>query len=118
MGKNKTGKKPPSNKQGGKGAKGGGSSLKGGKLGASHILLKKLSEAQKIRDDLATGADFKELAKKHSLCSSKNKGGNLGLFGKEKMVPEFWNACTKLQINQISEPVKSQFGYHIIKRTK
>jgi parvulin-like peptidyl-prolyl isomerase len=95
-----------------------GAPLKGGKVTASHILVKKLSLAQEIRDEIAAGADFKAMAKKFSECSSKNKGGNLGSFGKEKMVPEFWNACTKLDINQISEPVKSKFGYHIIKRTK
>ena len=104
--------------KGGKPSKFGGAPIKGGKIGASHILVKKLSEAQQIRDDLAAGMDFRELAKKYSQCSSKNKGGNLGLFAKGDMVSEFWNACTKLNIGQISEPVKSKFGYHIIKRTK
>lgn len=111
MGKNKNTKKGGSTSK-------GGSALKGGKLGASHILVKKLSEAQRIRDDIAAGADFRDMAVKHSTCSSKNKGGNLGVFGKEKMVAEFWNACTNLSVGQISEPIKSQFGYHIIKRTK
>ena len=96
----------------------GGSALKGSKLGASHILVKKLGEAQRIYDELISGGDFKVLAKQYSTCSSKNKGGNLGVFGKEKMVPEFWNGCIKLKVGQISEPIKSQFGYHIIKRTK
>lgn len=95
-----------------------GAPLKGNKVTASHILVKKLSNAQNIRDELANGADFKAMAKKYSECTSKNKGGNLGSFGKEKMVPEFWNACVQLQVNQVSEPVKSRFGYHIIKRTK
>jgi parvulin-like peptidyl-prolyl isomerase len=95
----------------------GGAPIKNGKISASHILVKKLGQAQKICDELQAGGNFADLAKQYSECSSKNKGGNLGLFGKEKMVPEFWNACTKLQINQISQPVKSQFGYHVIKRT-
>ncbi|MCK5878201.1 MAG: peptidyl-prolyl cis-trans isomerase, partial [Holophagae bacterium] len=56
-------------------------------------------------------------AREFSECSSKNKGGNLGMFGKEKMVPAFWNGCIKLSIGQISQPVKTQFGYHIIKVT-
>lgn len=99
-------------------SKSGGAPLKGGKMKASHILVKKLTLAQEIRDQLATGGNFAELAKKYSECSSKNKGGNLGEFGKGAMVDEFWNACFKLQVNQISEPVKSRFGYHIIKRTK
>ena len=99
-------------------SKTGGDPLKGGKIKASHILVKKLGLAQEVRDELASGGDFAALARKYSECSSKNKGGNLGEFGKGAMVDEFWNACIKLQINQISEPVKSQFGYHIIKRTK
>ena len=120
MGKNKNVKKGGSSNLSGKqkSSKKGGTGLKGGKLGASHILVKKLTEAQRIRDDIAAGSDFREMAKKYSTCSSKNKGGNLGVFGKEKMVAEFWNACTKLSVGQISEPIKSQFGYHIIKRTK
>jgi len=104
-------------KKGNKNLKSGGSPIKGGKLKASHILVKKLSLAQQICDDLTAGIKFQELAKKYSECSSKNKGGNLGEFGKGKMVPEFWNACVKLKVGQISEPVKSQFGYHVIKRT-
>jgi parvulin-like peptidyl-prolyl isomerase len=96
---------------------GGGAPIKGGKISASHILVKKLSLAQQICDDLQAGKDFGALAKQYSDCTSKNKSGNLGSFDKQKMVPEFWTACTKLRINQISEPVKTQFGYHIIKRT-
>ncbi len=118
MGKNKSNQGRSSSSKGSNISKTGGSPLKGGKLGASHILVKKLSEAQGIREDLAAGSDFKDLAMKHSQCSSKNKGGNLGLFGIGQMVPEFWKACTLLKIGQISEPVKSKFGYHIIKRTK
>lgn len=113
MGKSKN-QKPKGNKT----SKSGGSPLKGGKLKASHILVKKLSLAQQICDDLAAGISFQELARKYSECSSKNKGGNLGEFGKGKMIPVFWNACVKLKVGQISEPVKSSEGYHIIKRTK
>ena len=56
-------------------------------------------------------------AKAADSTKSKKKGGNLGEFPKGQMVPEFWNACTKLKIGAISQPVKSQYGYHIIKRT-
>jgi parvulin-like peptidyl-prolyl isomerase len=114
MGKNK-GNAPGNSGSGSSG--GSGAPIKGGKISASHILVKKLGQAQQIYDQLQTGGDFAALARQYSECSSKNKGGNLGSFGKEKMVPEFWNACTKLRIGEISEPVKSQFGYHIIKRT-
>lgn len=101
-----------------KSSKFGGDPIKDGKVGASHILVKKLGQAQEIYENLKLGDDFADLARKFSLCTSKNKGGNLGMFGKEKMVPEFWNACVKLKVGEISEPVKSQFGYHLIKRTK
>ncbi|GAH29111.1 unnamed protein product, partial [marine sediment metagenome] len=57
------------------------------------------------------------LAQQFSTCPSKKKGGNLGEFSKGDMVPEFWNACTKLNLDGISQPVKTKFGYHIIKRT-
>ncbi|MHA1721223.1 MAG: peptidylprolyl isomerase [Promethearchaeota archaeon] len=119
MGKNQ--KKKQQKNQGSKvnkSSKYGGSPLKGGKLAASHILVKKLSLAQQIRDDITAGKKFEELARKYSECPSKKRGGNLGEFGKEKMIPEFWNACVKLKVGQISEPVKTSQGYHIIKRTK
>jgi parvulin-like peptidyl-prolyl isomerase len=94
-----------------------GSALKGGKVTASHILVKKLSLAQQILDDLQSGSDFGEMAKKYSECTSRNKSGNLGPISKDKVVAEFWDAAVKLRIGEISQPVKSQFGYHIIKRT-
>ena len=116
MGKPKYGKGVKS--KGSQGSnKSGGAPIKGGKIKASHILVGKLSKAQEIYEDLQSGDNFQELARKYSECSSKNKGGNLGEFPKGKMVSEFWNACTKLNIGEISQPVKTQFGYHIIKRT-
>ena len=94
-----------------------GAPIRGGKIKASHILVDKLSIAQEVYEDLQSGENFQSLAQKHSNCPSKNKGGTLGEFSKGKMVPEFWNACVKLKIGGISQPVKTQFGYHIIKRT-
>ncbi|TFG02910.1 MAG: peptidylprolyl isomerase [Promethearchaeota archaeon] len=96
----------------------GGAPIKGGKIKASHILVNKLSMAQEIYEDLQAGENFEKLARKYSECPSKNKGGNLGEFPKGKMVSEFWNACTRLKIGAISQPVKTQFGYHIIKRIR
>ncbi|MBY8982616.1 MAG: peptidyl-prolyl cis-trans isomerase [Candidatus Lokiarchaeota archaeon] len=116
MGKNTYGK----NYQKGKGNNGGGqggSPIKGGKIKASHILVPKLTKAQEIYDELKAGENFQKIAQENSECSSRRKGGNLGEFAKGDMVQEFWNACTKLKIGEISQPVKSKFGYHIIKRT-
>lgn len=100
----------------------GGSSKKGdpiraGKIKASHILVDKQSKAQEIYEDLGAGENFQKLAQQYSTCPSKKKGGSLGEFSKGDMVPEFWNACTKLKLGGISQPVKTKFGYHIIKRT-
>lgn len=95
----------------------GGDPIRGGKMKASHILIDKLSKAEDIYEDLKAGGNFQQLAQQHSTCPSKKQGGNLGEFPKGKMVGEFWNACSKLKIGQISQPVKTQYGYHIIKRT-
>ena len=117
MGKNKYGKGYESKGNASKGSKSGGSPLRGGKIKASHILVDKFSRAQEIFEDIKAGENYENLARQFSTCSSKKKGGNLGEFSKGDMVPEFWNACTKLKISEISQPVKSKFGYHVIKRT-
>jgi len=118
MGKNKYGK----GFQKGKQSKGGsskktGDPISGGKVKASHILVEKLSKAQEIYEDLQAGEKFEQLASNYSTCPSKKRGGNLGEFAKGDMVPEFWSASTKLRIGEISQPIKTKFGYHIIKRT-
>jgi peptidyl-prolyl cis-trans isomerase C len=87
------------------------------KVRASHILVEKQSQALKVFEELKAGADFKELAKKYSTCPSGKKGGDLGQFGRGQMVREFEQAAFALKTGQVSEPVKTQFGYHIIKRT-
>jgi len=118
MGKPKYGKGMQKKGGASKGSAGkGGDPIKGGKIKASHILVNKLSKAQEIYEDLKAGENFESLARKYSECSSKNKGGNLGEFPKGKMADEFWNACTKLKIGELSQPIKTRFGYHIIKRT-
>ena len=98
-------------------SKKGGTPIRGGKIKASHILVDKYNRAQEIFEELNAGDNFERLASTYSTCPSKKKGGNLGDFAKGDMVPEFWNACTKLKIGELSQPVKSKFGYHIIKRT-
>ncbi|HUY00716.1 MAG TPA: peptidylprolyl isomerase [Candidatus Deferrimicrobium sp.] len=88
-----------------------------GKVRASHILVEKLIAAQDIKDQLASGANFKELAMKYSTCPSKKRGGDLGIFGRGDMVPEFERAVYKMNIGEISDPIKTKHGYHIIQRT-
>ena len=83
---------------------------------ARHVLVDSKEKAAKIRKEIMTGAKFADVAKKHS--SDKGtavKGGDLGYFIKELMVPEFANAAFALKKGEVSQPVKSPFGWHIIK---
>jgi peptidyl-prolyl cis-trans isomerase C len=84
---------------------------------ASHILVKTQAEADALEAELATGADFEELARKHSLDMTAIRGGDLGFFQKGQFVPEFEQAVFQLKKGQISAPVKTQFGVHVIKLT-
>ena len=84
---------------------------------ASHILVKTEKEAKDILAQLKAGGNFEALAKKNSVDSSAAKGGDLGWFGKGAMVPAFEKAATGLKEGQISDVVKSDFGFHIIKLT-
>lgn len=91
---------------------------KGGKVRASHILVDKHSKALEIISKIREGEDFAKMARDHSSCPSKKKGGDLGFFTKGSMVPEFEQATFNLNPGQMTnEPVKTKFGYHIIKRT-
>lgn len=87
------------------------------KVKASHILVKKRSEADNILKEIEKGAEFAELARKYSLCPSSKKGGSLGFFTRGKMVKEFEKAAFSLAKGEISGTVKTEFGFHIIKRT-
>lgn len=85
---------------------------------ASHILVATQAEADDIEKQLKAGADFAALAKAKSLdTGSKDAGGDLGFFGKGTMVPEFEQAAFSLKVGEVSDPVKSQYGYHVIKVT-
>ena len=86
-------------------------------ISACHILVGNEKDAQKIMERLAKGEDFAELAKRFSKCPSKSKGGNLGWFGKGDMVPEFEQACFNGKTGDVVGPVKTKFGYHVIKIT-
>ena len=82
---------------------------------ACHILVKTSEEAEKLKQQLAKGASFHELAKKHSLCPSGEKGGDLGEFRSGQMVKPFDDVVFKKPILEIHGPVKTQFGFHLIK---
>ena len=82
---------------------------------ARHILVPTEDEAKTVVEELKKGADFAELAKKKSKDPGASDGGDLGFFTKEQMVPEFSAVAFTLEPGKISDPVKSQFGWHVIK---
>ena len=87
------------------------------KIKCSHILVQKQSEALEIVERIKKGEKFGKIAKEMSIDSgSAKKDGNLGYFTKGMMVKPFEDAAFKLQIGEMSDPVKSEFGYHVIKR--
>lgn len=81
---------------------------------ASHILVKTKEQAESIREDIINGRSFAEAAKEYSLCPSGKQGGDLGYFGHGVMVPEFDKAAFELPLNTVSEPIKTQFGWHLL----
>jgi len=86
------------------------------KVHCAHILVKSESEAKAVLERLKKGEKFGNVAKQVSRCPSGKKGGDLGTFTRGKMVKEFENAAFKLQKGEVSGVVKTQFGFHIIKR--
>ena len=85
------------------------------KINASHILVKTDGEAYLILQKIREGASFEEMAKQKSICPSGKRGGNLGWFGRNQMVKEFETAAFSAKKSQIIGPVKTQFGWHIIR---
>ena len=86
------------------------------KVHCAHILVKSESKAKAVLERLKKGEKFGNVARAVSRCPSGKKGGNLGTFTRGKMVKEFETVAFKLQKGQVSGIVKTQFGYHIIKR--
>lgn len=84
------------------------------KIKANHILVDSEELANSIVSEMKNGLSFKDAAEKYSTCPSKAQGGSLGAFGRGMMVPEFEDAAFELELGKISDPVKTQFGYHII----
>lgn len=81
---------------------------------ASHLLVKTEEEAKKLKEEIANGKDFGQAAAEVSLCPSGANGGDLGFFTKGQMVKEFEDAAFSMEVGQVSEPIKTQFGYHLI----
>ena len=86
------------------------------KIKARHILVEQEFEAKDLLAKLGEGKTFEELAMKFSKCPSGRRGGDLGEFGKGRMVPSFEEAAFALNVNEVSGPVRTQFGYHLIQR--
>ena len=82
---------------------------------AYHILVKTKEEALKIKAKLDKGGDFRKLAKQHSICPSKKRGGDLGEFNKGDMVKAFDDVVFKKPLFEVHGPVKTKFGFHLIK---
>ena len=88
------------------------------KIHCLHILVKTEQEAKEIEEDLQEGVSFAKLAEQKSICPSRKQGGDLGTFGRGMMVKPFEKAAFELQKGQISQPVKTEFGWHVIKRVE
>jgi peptidyl-prolyl cis-trans isomerase C len=84
---------------------------------ASHILVKTEDQAHQIMKRLADGEDFAAVARRFSSCPSGKNGGDLGWFGKGMMVPEFEKVAFENDEGKVVGPIKTQFGYHVIKVT-
>jgi peptidyl-prolyl cis-trans isomerase C len=84
---------------------------------AKHILVQSLNEAVTLKEKIAMGEDFSQLAKIHSKCPSGQNGGDLGSFQRGQMVKPFEDVAFGSDVGQVSGPVQTQFGYHLIQRT-
>lgn len=87
------------------------------KAKARHILVASESAAQSLKDEIANGADFGDVAREHSTCPSSSRGGDLGEFGPGTMVREFDEVVFSANVGEVQGPVRTQFGYHLIEVT-
>lgn len=84
-------------------------------VSAKHILVESEEAAKKIKEEIDNGSiSFEDAAAKYSSCPSKEEGGNLGEFGRGMMVPEFENMAFSSEVGKVTDPVQTQFGYHLI----
>jgi peptidyl-prolyl cis-trans isomerase C len=85
---------------------------------ASHVLVKTRKEAVQIKKDIESGKiTFEQAAEQYSLCPSGQYGGDLGFFNRKQMVQQFADTAFDLKVGEISDPVGTKFGWHIIKTT-
>jgi peptidyl-prolyl cis-trans isomerase C len=84
------------------------------KARARHILVKSKELCESLKTRIEAGEDFAALAKKHSDCPSGQEGGDLGEFGKGRMVPEFDQVVFSADIGKVQGPVRTQFGWHLL----
>lgn len=87
------------------------------KASARHILVESEAECLELKNQIEAGADFGDIARKHSLCPSGRQGGDLGEFGQGRMVPEFDRVVFAEAIGKVHGPIKTAFGYHLIEIT-
>ena len=85
---------------------------------AKHILVESLNTAVTLKEKINMGEDFSALAKLHSKCPSGANGGDLGSFSRGQMVKPFEDVAFGSEVGQVSGPVQTQFGYHLIQRTQ
>lgn len=85
---------------------------------ARHILVATEAQCTELKDKIAGGASFSDVAKQHSSCPSSRQGGDLGEFGPGQMVPEFDAVVFSGEVNKVHGPVKTQFGYHLLEVTE
>ena len=84
-------------------------------VSAGHILVETYDEAADLKKQIDNGESFERLARKYSKCPSAKRGGALGMFGRGQMVKPFENAAFNLNVGEVSQPVKTEFGWHLIK---
>ncbi|MBX2869417.1 MAG: peptidylprolyl isomerase [Acidiferrobacterales bacterium] len=81
---------------------------------ARHILVDTEDQCNQLKQQIADGADFADMAKQHSSCPSGRNGGDLGSFGQGQMVPEFDKVVFNDAVGEVHGPIKTQFGYHLL----
>ena len=84
-------------------------------VAAQHILVRNAADAVKIKKEIDNGGSFEYYAKKYSICPSGKNGGYLGYFERGQMVPEFEKKAFSMNVGEVSNPVMTSFGWHIIK---